>query len=1265
MNGRTLYAHFRPILPSFIQSGTALGMLLSAAQAATYYKANNTSNLNQNASWVDLSGAAMPTTPINGTGQTDILIWDSRVAAANTVDVGGDIGLNTIRVVDPAGAVTINGTRTLTITNNGGIDMSTATQDLTLGSGLFYRATGGVQMVHNVPAGRTLTLNCPATVRNDAGSGTISHPGAGTVIYNGTFAPSNLTIAAGEVRLNAPNGSTRWGTSTTTINGGKLVIANTGGSATGSGAVNVNSTGTLAGQGSMSGLVTVANGGTLIPGANGVGTLKAGKLTLATGSVVKWEAASIAQSDLVEVTTLDGLTINGGTIELYNAGTSDPFTGLGTYNLFAYTGAIGGSGVASLSVAESSKIAGQSYTFGVSNGFVTVRIRVGTPPESFWNVNADGAWSAAGNWTAVGVPNTASAIANLGGSQGVPITQARTVTLGSSATVGVLNFDSAQAFTLAGAGTLIFDDGDAAATLLVKSGSHTISAPITLPANGILAKVDSAASTLTVSGQISGDGGVSKSGPGTLVLTADSFYGGLTSNGAGVLQIGAGGTSGSLGGPIANTGTLRINRSDALGLIYGISGSGGVDFAGSGTTTLSVSNSFSGPTTISAGAVEIADPAALQNSTLTYSASSGALTFADFLSSATLGALGGDKPIPFTNTVGGPLDLTVGQNGATTTYSASSVGTGNSFTKAGGGKLTLSGTHVVMGNATASGGTLALDATANFSSGGFKTGAASSKLQIDGATITASGSSTFTNASAGLEMNSGTANFNGGIISDNNLSSGNFFINAKGGTINAASLSVSRGALNVGTEPTSGQTANGLYINGATVNITGNVLLGSNANSSVSARMDTGSLTVGGSTTVGIDNTTRWSILDIGGGTFTSTDAAVGVRLGTAFNGQAIMLVRGGVAKAERFQFGQGDFSGKAILNLTGGSLYVGSSGMVVGSTNAAFGAQLRLGGGVLGATADSSSNVPVSITGAAVVTGADAADIPHAVTFSGPVSVTGAGTLTKNGSGSVSFTSPNVALPGVVTVNSGTLGIGGQTGAITVAATGALTPIGTLSPQAASTINGKLAIRYDAPGISPGRIHSQGVLTFGAGAVLEFSGSGTLTAPYYILAGGSAGVSGSFTVSGDLPAGYTLAQNLNNGSGFPVIGLVGSPTLFDTWALSYGLTGDSAKADADADGDGVKNLVEFGLGRSPVQPGGSAVTTGKSGNFLTLSFDHIAGGNLSFAIEASEGLNNDWAVVHTFPPFAAAGTATYTDNVAMDSATKRRFLRLTVLPAN
>ena len=70
----------------------------------------------------------------------------------------------------------------------------------------------------------------------------------------------------------------------TTISGGTLLVNNTNGSGTGSGAVTVDSGGTLGGAGIISGAVTVNSGGAFAPG-NPLGTLTiSNNLTLAAGS---------------------------------------------------------------------------------------------------------------------------------------------------------------------------------------------------------------------------------------------------------------------------------------------------------------------------------------------------------------------------------------------------------------------------------------------------------------------------------------------------------------------------------------------------------------------------------------------------------------------------------------------------------------------------------------------------------------------------------------------------------------------------------------------------------------------------------------------------------------------------------------------------------------------------------------------------------------------------------------------------------------------
>ncbi|WP_295493664.1 filamentous hemagglutinin N-terminal domain-containing protein, partial [Sphingorhabdus sp. EL138] len=74
---------------------------------------------------------------------------------------------------------------------------------------------------------------------------------------------------------------------------------------------------------------------------------------------------------------------------------------------------------------------------------------------------------------------------------------------------------------------------------------------------------------------------------------------------AGTLQIGNGGTSGSITGNITNNGTLAFNRSDNISYGGIISGTGSLTKSGAGTLTLTGANNYSGATTISAGSLII------------------------------------------------------------------------------------------------------------------------------------------------------------------------------------------------------------------------------------------------------------------------------------------------------------------------------------------------------------------------------------------------------------------------------------------------------------------------------------------------------------------------------------------------------------------------------------------------------------------------------------------------------------------------------------
>ena len=107
--------------------------------------------------------------------------------------------------------------------------------------------------------------------------------------------------------------------------------------------------------------------------------------------------------------------------------------------------------------------------------------------------------------------------------------------------------------------------------------------------------------TSSPSGDPVGQRPADQDGAGTLVLTATNTYTGGTTISAGTLQIGNGGTTGSLAGNVTNNAALAFNRSDRVTF-------GGVDFRyrfgepiGSGTTTLGGVNTYTGGTTITAG----------------------------------------------------------------------------------------------------------------------------------------------------------------------------------------------------------------------------------------------------------------------------------------------------------------------------------------------------------------------------------------------------------------------------------------------------------------------------------------------------------------------------------------------------------------------------------------------------------------------------------------------------------------------------------------
>lgn len=201
--------------------------------AADLIKGNNTTDLNLAGSWV--GGAPLT--------NLDTAVWDSTVTAANTVNLGANLDWFGIRISNPGGAVTIRHAANQTLTlGAGGIDLSAATQNLTLLSAITSNTAGtlivGANQTWTVASGRSLTLFSTSNSANQrlSGTGNLRVTGGGVVNMNvgdlgtASFATGNgndtftgnWTIDGGAKVVTLRNGTHAWGQGTITLDNGTI-----------------------------------------------------------------------------------------------------------------------------------------------------------------------------------------------------------------------------------------------------------------------------------------------------------------------------------------------------------------------------------------------------------------------------------------------------------------------------------------------------------------------------------------------------------------------------------------------------------------------------------------------------------------------------------------------------------------------------------------------------------------------------------------------------------------------------------------------------------------------------------------------------------------------------------------------------------------------------------------------------------------------------------------------------------------------------------
>lgn len=555
------------------------------------------------------------------------------------------------------------GTNRLTNTNSAVVTIRTMT----------FNSTAGAFVI----SGTNITIqNAAGIVNNSTNTQTIN---LNNIALNNAM---TFNAAAGQLDF----GSSFSGNQTKTFTGSNNIIVR--GGISGSGGVVKNGAGTLtlAASNSFTGGLN-NNAGTLRAISNNF-ALGAGNLAMAGGNLIIANDTAMAFTNSVVVSanatfTSDRLTAGAGLTHSLGLLTN------GAQTLTFSAGTNVTSGTAGITFSNVTLTAGGASYVVNTNTLLTLG-SVGGNTFSF-SIGGDGNASITGV-----VSNTTGSLTKTGSG---------TLTLGSANTYGgqtVIGGGVVVATNLANAGsssslgtngTIVFSNSGGLLRYVGSTATNNRNYNLVGASGGF--DVSNSSTALTLSGVISNTGALLKAGAGTLVLTGSNTYTGGASISAGVLQVGAGGTSGSLGaGNVTNSGTLLFNRSDNIIFSNVLSGSGSLVKDGAGTLIVTANNAYTGGTLISTGTLQVGNganagtiattSAITNNGTLRYSISNGTRTLTSPISGTgnfVLDSPGGTVTLQASNSYSGGTRIVSGRLIASTNRS---LGTGT---------LTLAGTN--------------------------------------------------------------------------------------------------------------------------------------------------------------------------------------------------------------------------------------------------------------------------------------------------------------------------------------------------------------------------------------------------------------------------------------------------------------------------------------------------------------------------------------------------------------------------------------------
>jgi autotransporter-associated beta strand protein len=1064
--------------------------------------------------------------------------------------VGSQLDVNNPFAIGTGTFTVNNGNNALLDNTSGGLVVLTNNNAQTWGNDFTFIGTGSLNMGNGSV---TMSGNRNITVSNNTFT-------VGPVTDNGSYF-SLTKNGAGTLALNG--GGSYYGS--TVINDGVLAVIGSGSSldstnitlgaasatldVTGTGGFTLAASQVLAGTGTVAGLLTDGSATLILPGgATTAGTLTVnGNLTLAGSGTVNFDlstntATGGGTNSLIVVTG----TLNiGGTTPITISGQ----TGTGTYTLFQY-----------------GTFAGSVGNLTVSPGFVITNNTAAKAIQLFsTHVPVNLTWLGDGSVNAWDVGVTTNWLQS-GTNQ---------------------YFYEGDFVTFNNTGS---DSPSIALTGSISPGSTTVNATQTYDFTG--------------SGILSGN--LTKSGSGTLILENNNTYPGPTVINAGVLQLGNGGNTGSVGaGPVTNNAALVFDQSASDTVPNNISGTGTLNVAGGADLYLTGSNSYSGQTIITAGTLHPENGSALGLGTAglvninggnlyvdlninfpTEPLTLGGYTVALEKGGAGVSTLGGtvtlDSDATFSVDTGATLDLTnaTGINGVSAGANLTlagggagnftgpvSLGTGNLTVN--GGTWTVAATNRFSGLTTINGGTLLLSGPLSLSQPPASFNA--SQVTLNGGALGVVTNVTLADGNIGITLNANATisvvNTNNTFTISNDISGGSTLIKSGPGRLVLSGANDFSGTLNVDTASTSANDGTTVIANNAAI-----------ANLSVSA----GSPSIyigdnnGGSSTLALDGTLGPITVapDISlTGRNVAVQAIENIAGSNTISGNLTLVVGGGLYEIQ---------SDSGILTLSAPLPYATPTSS--GRTFTFLGAgDIAVTGGIQ----DGSNNGITNVWDSVIEDGPGLLDLSATNTYSGSTVVSNGVLYLTGGLGT-----------GPVTVAGGLLvGTGTLLGPVTVQSAGSVeagttNATGTLNFSNTLALAGNTIVKINQARGANDLFSGETSVTYGGTlTVTNLAGTLALGNQFKLFTASSA--SGSFSsLVGSAGPGLAYSFNPTNGVLSIVTGIASNPT-----NLTFHVTGATLAISWPADHLGwilqsQTNTLGAGLGTNWVDINGSSAAT-------------------------------------------------------------------------